>query len=157
MARRRKTQWIDGLVTSNVAVAGAAAPGTVVDTTMLAEAELENIGGGGTLIRVVGDLIFRRTAGAPVVTAVLFVAQNYVGAVNPTDWDVDAFQREENLGSWMSAGMDTTLSWDRHHIDLRTKRKLTQGVTVQLAVQNHSVAANDLNFNCHFRFLILLP
>ena len=158
MARRRRAQWIDAIDTTfnNTVLAGAAAPGTIVNTTILSEAELENIGGGGTLIRTIGEIIVRRTAGAPVITCALFMAQNFTGAVAPTDWDADTFQREQQLGSWMVAA-DSTLSFVRLAIDLRSKRKLTQGMTMQLAAQNHAVAANDASLIYHLRCLVLLP
>ena len=58
MPRRRRTQWIDNLIDTEVLVAG----GTISTTTQVSEGELENLGGGMTLIRVIGDLLPRTRA-----------------------------------------------------------------------------------------------
>jgi len=156
MARRRRFQWIDALVSSPIAVAGAAAPGTISNQTIISEVELENVGGGATMMRVVGDIILRATAGNPVFTYALWVFPAYVGSVQPTDWDNDTFQRADMLGTWtVQAPVADRISIVR--VDLRTKRKLGQGVQVQLAIQNHSIAGNDASIAFHLRSLLLLP
>ncbi len=157
MARsRRRTQWIDAIQTTSVTLSGAAAPGTVLDTTMISEAEMENVGGGATLLRTIGDIWTTRVAGSPVVTHTLFLAQNFPGAVGIADWDQDAFQREQMLATWLVTPVQNPNAL-RTMVDIRSKRKLTQGVTLQLSSQNHSVVGNDVVFAFHLRFLILLP
>ncbi len=158
MSRRRRYQWIDAIQTTAVALVGAAAPGTVSDQTIIGEAELENIGGGATLLRVVGDIWLRRTQGtAPVVTGTLFNLQGYGSAVAPIDWQQDEFQRTANLGSWLWMVGSTDALTIHQSIDLRTKRKLGQGILTVLAMQNHSIATNDAEFVFHLRCLLLLP
>ena len=157
MARgRRRFQWIDAIQTTEVVLNGAAAPGTIINETILSEAELENVGGGGTLIRVVGDIQVKRTLGTPVITASLFVREAYAGSVSPSDWTADTFQRRDMLGTWMFGGNVNTAAMYRV-IDLRTKRKLGQGVDVLLAFQNHSVAGSDATYWFHLRALLMLP
>ena len=158
MARRRKFQWIDAIQSTLFNVVGAAAPGTVVSNAIVAETEVENVGGGATLMRVVGDIFWRSTAGTPVATATLFLFQPYLGAARPTDWDNDTFQRATVLGTWMAAtvtGGSETMTHTR--IDLGTKRKLTQGMELDLEIQNHSTAGNDFAVAFHLRALLLLP
>ena len=158
MASRRRYQWIDAIVTTEVALVGAAAPGTIIEEAILLETELENIGGGGTLIRVVGDIWARRTQGtAPILTSTLFVAQQHVGVVQPTDWVQDTFQNKFVLGTWLGMVGSTDALTVHFKVDLRTKRKLGQGVAVFMAMQNHSLANQDIAYVFHLRCLLLLP
>ncbi len=157
MARRRRTQWIDAINTGPITVLGAIAPGTLNEETMVSEGEMENIGGGATLIRTVGEIWTLQSVGAPAFTHTLFLAQNFVGATFPADWDADAFQRQQVLGTWMGlldAGSNRSY---RHSIDLRSKRKLTQGLSLTLSTQNHRTAGHDLQYAFHLRMLLLLP
>ena len=157
MARsRRRTQWVDALQTSAQLLPGAVAPGTVVDITILSEAEMEELGGGVTLIRVVGHLYCTRTAGTPAVTGCLWLAPAYAGAVFPVDWTQDEFQREANIWSFQYAG-NVQSGASRFNIDIRSKRKLGQGKTLQLSLQNHNIAGNDASIFFHLRCLLLLP
>ncbi len=157
MARRRRFQWIDSITSGYVALAGAVAPGTIVNSAIITEAELENVGGGATLIRVVGDIITQEVVGVPVVTHTLFIQQAFAGAGFPADWDGDTFQRADVLGTWMHGPCSNTLFTVHERIDLRTKLKLGQGIELDLASQNHSVATNDAIFIFHLRFLLMLP
>jgi len=156
MSRKRQYQWIDAIVADEITLAGAVAPGTIVNTTVVSEREMENIGGGGTLIRVVGDVYMRVAVGNPVVTAALFLQESYASAVAPTDWGNDEFQRKAYLGGMLLVGLvgNQLGHWK---VDLRTKRKLTQGQQMELATQNHSTAGNDARIAFHLRFLVLLP
>jgi len=156
--RRRRTQWIDSIEANEFAIDGAAAPGTIVNTPIVSEAEFENLGGGGTLIRVIGDIFTRRTQGvAPVFTHTLFLSQEFVGSsASPTDWVEDSFQRMSMLGTWLGMVATDALLY-RLTVDLRTKRKVMQGVRLILSSQNHSVATNDVAVAFHLRALILLP
>ncbi len=160
MPRRRRFQWIDSVSTTPTAIAGAAAPGTIITQVVITEAEMENLGGGATLIRTVGSVWLSATAGRPVVTGALYLQENYAGSVPPTDWGInDTWQRKELLGSWMywsrvGVGEDVTREWK---VDLRAKRKLTQGQSLDFIFQNHSVATNDVEIVAHFRCLLMLP
>ena len=156
MSSSRRTQWIDAVETTRVALNGAAAPGTINNDILIGENEVENVGGNVTLLRTVGDLWIQRNAGNAVVTATMFLGQAFAGAVQPTDWNQDAFQRRENLYSWMVVG---SASDEGSHIvvDVRTKRKIGQGQSLYLSLQNHSIAGNDARYAFHFRHLILLP
>ena len=157
MARRRRYQWVDAAEFTPIAIAGAAAPGTLVQNTIILESELENVGGGATLIRVVGEIITGEVLGKPVVSHTLFVFNNYAGAALPVDWDNDVFQRSDVLGTWTHFPGSNTLFTVQERIDLRTKRKLGQGVSVILHSQNHAIAAQDAEFVFHLRCLLLLP
>jgi hypothetical protein len=127
MAKRR-TRWVDATLTNLTAVAGAAAPGTVVNETLVSEAELESFGSGSTIIRVVGDLVLVRAAGAPLVTVAWWLASNYAGAVFVADWDTDAFERERVMFTKL---VQPTASYNPETaIDIRTKRKVSLGTTL---------------------------
>ena len=157
MARRRRTQWIDALATTEIAVAG----GAIDNTTQVSEAELENMGGGMTLVRVIGDILPRVCAsGGAVVQATfnLFVFEPYAGGVAPTAWDVDTYQRKSLLGTWMwrDGGVANQLGAPRSiHVDLRTKRKIGQGERIELATATGGTGG--VSYFSHLRFLFLLP
>ena len=153
MARRR-TQWLDAILSTPQFIAGAVAPGTIVSNTILTETELENVGA-STLIRIVGDLFCLSAAAEPVFTHTLLLFNNYVGGGLPTDWDNDTFERSDVLGTWMSQP-DAAVSAIHHRIDLRTKRKFGRGVTLTLETQNHSPGGNDGRYVFHLRCLLLL-
>ena len=157
MASRRRTQWIDAIASTSQNINGAAAPGTVFSNLLVGEAEMENLGGGVTLLRVIGDIWTRRIAGtAPVVTHTLFMNQAFAGAVDVVDWNNDAFQRKQMLGTWMHIpGTDVLIV--RERVDIRTKRRFGQGERFTLESQNHSIAGENVNMTFHLRMLLLLP
>ena len=158
MARsKRQTQWIDTIQSAVQSIAGAVAPGTIDSNVMILESEAENVGGGGTVSRIVGDIWVARTAGAPVVTATVMVFDTYVGAALPTDWDNDTFQRRAVMWTAMWVLNSTTDGFQRRTLDVRTKRKLGQGQRLTLEIQNHGTAGNDAQFAFHLRSLLLLP
>ena len=154
---RRRTQWIDAIVSTGQTIAGAAAPGTIVANTIISETEMEQYGGAATLIRVIGDIFTRRAAGVAVITHTLFLLENYAGATAPTDWANDEFQRKDVLGNYMAVLPSDSSGMVHERIDLRTKRKLGQGQSLQLASQNHSIAGQDAVLYFHLRCLVLLP
>ncbi len=155
MAGKRRYQWIDAFQDGVTTVT----TGAIVNQTVVSEAELENVGGAATLIRVVGTILplAAATASARGVF-VLFVLQTYGGAVAPTVWNNDTFQRKQNLGSWFwrDAGIASQPGIPRViSIDLRTKRKLGQGEAITLATQN-SGSGQSLSFSFHIRALLLI-
>ncbi len=154
--RKRRTQWIDSIQSTEFTILGAAAPGTVDDRTLLSEAEIENVGGGAVLTRIVGDIALRAAgADTPVTTASIMLFSNFVGSTFIVDYDADAFQRQGML--WTRIGLPTAGDAVRWFVDWRANRKMTQGMTLQLALQNHSVAGIDVEVIFHLRMLILLP
>ena len=157
MPSRRRTQWIDAIDATGFTVAGAVAPGTIVSSLLVGEAEMENLGGGVTLLRTLGDIWTRRTVGtAPVVTHTLFMNQAFAGATDVVDWNNDAFQRKQMLGTWMHVpGTDVLIV--RERVDIRSKRRLGQGERLTLESQNHSIASQDVFVTFHLRMLLLLP
>ena len=155
MAKRR-TRWIDTVSTTPVALAGAAAPGTVIDESILPENELETLGTGATLIRVVGHIHLSSLLIDPVVTAALWFAPNYAGAVFPVDWLNDVFERQSVIwtGLWRPKA---TKHSNVTVIDIRAKRKVSPGQSLILSMQNHSPAGSDAEYVYHLRSLLLLP
>ncbi len=153
---RRRTRWVDFVQTDQIALIGAAAPGTLNNLEVVSEAELETIGDGATLVRVVGHIFLIRTAGTPVLTGCLWFADAFVGATRPIDWNQDAFERKSNMWSFLYASSVQSNS-ARFDVDIRTKRKVSAGDTLLLSLQNHSLVNNDVNFVAHLRFLMLLP
>ncbi len=157
MARsRRQTRWVDAVESTSVAVAGAAAPGTINNRVLTTEQELEQEGLlGSTLIRIVGDLWCDANAGRPIVTFAWWWSPAYVGAVDPTDWDNDTFDRRDDFYIWMCAPR-VNVRGERLRVDIRAKRKVSPGMVLQCSVQNHSVGGNDASFVWHQRMLYLL-
>ena len=156
MARtRRQTQWIDASSTSLVALAGAVAPGTIVNETIISEGEFENLGK-LTVTRIVGEIWISRTAGSPVVTATLLTLENYPGAVFPVDYTPDVWQRPNNMWSAMWHGTSATDGPMKIPVDVRSQRKMGQGHILILAMQNHSIAGQDAQYTFHLRALVKL-
>ena len=153
---KRTTTWDIALDTSFTSLPGAVAPGTIVNVTTLGESAIESKYRGGTLIRIVGDIVVVRTAGTPVVSFVIWFAGAYSGFTFPIDWGFDELERNNVLMSWMSA-VETSMQTWRIAVDVRSKRKLGAGVSLQLAVQNHSAATNDCSFAYTLKHLILMP
>ena len=152
---RRKTRWFANVQTGVINANGAAAPGTVVDTITLGEALIEDTFSGATIIRTVGDIWIRASAGVPVMTAVLWFAPTYLGSVNPTDWVEDTVERSSVMMSWMV--LATTAEMAHIFVDVRSKRKLEPGVNLTLSVQNHSLAGDDARITWFLKHLILMP
>ena len=152
----RKTKWVDAVQTGALALPGAAAPGFVVNSGIVTEAEAEDFGR-PTVIRIVGDMYFEWTQGRPVITATIFRAFAYVGATNPTDWDQDTFENPMVMATrmfYLSGSTNEIAHWS---LDVRTKRILGPGHGLNLAIQNHSIANHDANYAYHLRALLLLP
>jgi len=159
MARSKpRYQWIDAIsITPTVVAAGA-----VGNVDQVTEAELENLGGGGTLERIVGSIIM--VAGSATqgrYTVGLMIQETYAGATLPSAaaWlTPDVYQRKDML--WSSIGVTTTGAVNNiavprvHNVDWRSRRKLGQGVKVTLSV---SVLLQSVQFISHLRFLVRLP
>ncbi len=148
----RRTQWIDSLITTPQTVAATA----VSTNAVVTEAEIENLGGGTTLVRVIGDIVMARTASTPVASANLYIQDTYLGSAAPTSWVQDTYQRQNLLWTrlWFGTSaivQDQMPMW----VDLRSKRKVTQGQLVNLAIENYGDGA--LTFVMHLRCLFLLP
>ncbi len=156
MAKRRRTQWVDALNPTLVTVNGAAAPGTISEAFIISEAELENLGGMATATRIVGSINFVHLLGIPVLTAVLYLRQEYAGVVSPVDWTQDVYQRMGVM--WTMQRTYSVGASDAMHVnvDIRTQRKIGQGRSLTLAVQNHAIAGNNAAFTFHLRALLLL-
>jgi len=153
--RKRRTQWIDTVQTVAIGIVGAADPGTVSNRVIVAESELENLGGMATITRVVGTLLVASSAGFPLVSWVIWTTSSEVSSVRPTDWVQDTYQRQ----AVMATGMVQPSSENPViHIafDVRSQRKIGQGRQLELTLQNHSIASNDANFTFHTRVLLLL-
>ena len=155
MANKRRTQWIDAIQATAIAVNGAAAPGTINEQAILTEGELENLGGGATLLRLVGDIWIRSSAGNSVITTSFYLNQQYAGAASVADWNQDAYQRLAYLGGYMTEA--TVGLTQRVMVDLRTKRKMGQGIALTMAFQNHNIGGNDARVIFHVRALLMLP
>ncbi len=152
---KRKWQWIDNIESALISVGAT----SIVNTTQVSEAEIENLGGAMTLTRVVGTIcpVAGSTPSARLSYA-LHVLQSYAGAVAPTSWVNDTFQRLDMLGCWWwtGAGVASGPGIPRAiHVDLRTKRKIGQGVQIELAVENFG--GFTCTYTSHLRFLMQLP
>ena len=154
MARRkpRRTQWIDAII--NVSVVQIGGP-TISSHVIVSEAEIENLGGAATITRVVGSINVRSILLDTIFSAMIWVNSSFVGAGLPIVLDADIFQRSRNMWSdykWQAVGDDTY----KREVDIRTQRKLGQGVDVLLTVENANVVGNTLEFVYHLRMLLLL-
>ncbi len=155
---KRRYQWIDAIDMGQTSIAA----GGFSNQDVLTEAELENVGGGATLERIVGTIIV--TAGAATrgqLAMGIFVVETYAGATLPTAASMlapDTYQRKDCL--WTGIGItqadaDFSFSVPRvHHVDWRSKRKMTQGTKVTLL---SAVVSSAMRVNFHLRFLLALP
>ena len=159
MARRRRYQWIDAVdldITTNTVAAGA-----VRNSDVVSEAELENLGGGMTLQRIVGRIVIVDGDATPSSFALaLFMQPTYAGATLPTDWTVpDTYQSKNVL--WSDVGRSEGLGANRlcvprtYPMDWRSARKMSQGFKIVLAVDNAFLGIVRMGF--HLRFLFQLP
>ncbi len=121
---KRKTQWIDTILTTPSAIPGAVDPGTVQDNVILSETELENVPN-STLIRVVGSITVARTAGSPVLSFALWLSPNYEGIALPGDWRNDEFQRGSILWTHLFFASGSVEGLERVRLDIRSKRRMT--------------------------------
>ena len=155
MARsgRRKTKWVDTQVTEFGIVGGP----LINHQIILSEGVIEFSGGGEvTLTRVVGTISMKASAGAPIVDMGLWVAPAYTGLTLPGVLTEDFFQRSRMMATifrWVDLADDTL----HIEVDVRTQRKLGQGVQLLLSIENQSGAGNDAVFAFHLRSLLLLP
>ena len=147
---KRRTVWKDAIAPANTLAAT-----TVVEEILLAEADIESLGSGVTVTRIVGSLSLHFAAGVTnVVAAAIWVRPTYLGAAAPTSLNIDFFERSRTM--WTMQRMidpadDTTLV----PIDIRTQRKLGSGVELDLVIENKS--AQIVTFAYHLRSLVLLP
>ena len=156
MASRRQMMWIDSLQSDIQNVIGAAAPGTIVDFTLLSGAETADAGK-STITRIVGELWMRASVGAPVVTMAIHV----LGAQDTaeTDWTAFAFEQRPNIlwtGMYFGIAGDGSIQPTKIPIDIRAKRKLTTGSAIVLSVQNHAIINNDCAMTLYTRSLLML-
>ena len=152
MAKRR-TQWSDTVQSTVTAVAGIAQS----DETLVTEDEFENVGGGATITRIVGELWIHASLAAPVTGWAIWLKSVYTGATSPDLWDNDTFQREAVMATgWYMSGGHTQERLQRYVIDVRTKRKVGQGRALLLSFQNY-IASTTIQYTFHIRTLLLLP
>ena len=148
-AAKRRTVWKDA-----IAETGALAATTVSGEILLAESDIEGLGSGVTVTRVVGSISLSYAAGvANVVSGMLWVAPVYSGATTPS-LSIDTFERNRTMWTFqrvIDLADDTTLIM----VDVRTQRKLGSGVALELILDNK--AANALTYSYHLRSLVLLP
>ena len=158
MARRRRYQWIDAVDFTQTSTA-ANALGSFDQVT---EAEIENLGGGLVLERIVGNLVVTNGAvGRGQYGVAIWMNETYAGATLPTAAALqqpDFYQRKEMLWTGygtLQTGADFDFGVPRvHHIDWRSKRKCGQGMKVSLLV---APVSNACRSSFHLRYLFVLP
>ena len=158
MARRRRYQWIDAVDFTQTSTA-ANALGSFDQVT---EAEIENLGGGLVLERIVGSLVVTNGAvGRGQYGVALWTSETFAGASLPTAAALqqpDFYQRKEMLWTGygcVQTGADFDFGVPRvHHIDWRSKRKMGQGMKISLLV---APVSNAVRSSFHLRYLFVLP
>jgi len=146
---RRRTVWKDSII-ANGALAGT----TVVANPLLAETDIEGLGSGVTVTRIVGDLFLTYAVGvANVISGAIWVTPQF-GGVGVPALVIDFFERSRVMWT-MQRQIDLADDTTRVPIDIRTQRKLGSGVALDLVLDNKSV--NALTFSFHLRALVLLP
>ncbi len=156
--KKRRYQWIDAIDLAQTSIAA----GAISDQGLLTEAELENVGGGATLERIVGSIIV--TAGAATrgqMAMGIFLLEQYAGASIPTVAAMaanDTYQRKDCLWTGIAitaADGDFSFAVPRvHHLDWRSRRKLGQGVRCTLLT---TATSSAMRVSFHLRFLLALP
>jgi len=155
MVRRRK-RWFD-LSAPMTVLAAASITQEILLTESIIEDELE---GAATLLRVVGGINVFADVGNPIIMF-NFMAEDAAIVYGATSFD--ATNSEENLEKhgtlWTRLWTDHALSVIDTYIpvDIRTKRKLTQGFQVSLYATNRAAALNTAQFTYQLRLLVALP
>ena len=159
MGKRRRYQWIDAIEFTNAASVAANGLG---NADIVSETEIENLGGGITLERIVGSIIVTAgSVGRAQYAVALMVIETYAGATLPNVASFntpDLYQRKDNL--WSSHGrietsQDFAFGVPRtFQIDWRSRRKMSQGQKITLFVQPQS---NAVRYTYHLRMLFALP
>ena len=109
-----------------------------------------------TVTRIVGSINVKSTALNPIFNAMIWVNSSYVGAGLPIVFDADTFQRSRNMWSDFRS-IKLTDDTYQVRVDIRTQRKLGQGVDLLLTIENSAVVTNTLEYTYHLRMLMLLP
>jgi len=154
MARsRRRSIWLDQFTVVEQVISGGSG---AVNDELVTSSVIEGLGGNATIIRIVGTVSLRSLTARPTVLGFIWVAPSYASATLPTIVATDEIARMRTMWT-VYRNMD--LADDTVHIpiDIRTQRKLGQGVRVVFSYQNLSMAGNDASVSYHFRSLILLP
>ena len=147
---KRRTVWKD-----SISPAQTLAATTITEEVLLAESDIEALGSGVTVTRIVGTLSISAVAGATnIVAAAVWLTPAYSGRGIPSALSIDFFERSRTM--WTLQRM-IDLADDTTHvpIDIRTQRKLGSGVSLDMIVENKS--ANVITFAYHLRCLVLLP
>lgn len=164
MARsnRRRLRWYD--IAANRTVLASAAGGSIAQEILLTETQIEELGGGMTLMRIIGDIYLSRVGTAPVVQMVIVAqhaqaaASKVAGYYGPANVEDNA----EEMGTlWNRLWADVDLSFSGTHVpvDIRRRIKLQQGMEVALYLENWtlSAAADNASYLYHLRCLVALP
>ena len=110
MGKRRRYQWIDAIDLAQTSIAA----GTVSQQGLLTEAEIENVGGGATLERIVGSIIVTAgSVGRGQLHMGLFLLETYAGATIPTAAALaspDTYQRKDCLWTGIAVACANSLN-----------------------------------------------
>ena len=146
--RKRKVVWKDALIAVSTIAAN-----TINNDVLLAEADVENLGD-VTLTRIVGSLQCSFAAGATnAIRGVIWVAPTFTGVGNPTALDTTFYERSRVMWTWDDM-VDVADETRRIQFDIRTQRKLSSGVQVELLI--HNLGGNVMTYNFHIRSLLKL-
>ena len=155
MAKRR-TQWIDTIETSRPTLAGQA----LAHIDIVSEADFENLGGGVTIVRIVGEMWFSGPAldDSPTVAWAIWLAAEFSGSGNPDILNNDFFQcqRVMSTGMFLQNGRDDD-QYVKMDVDIRGKRKVGQGQALKLSFENFALSGQVFEYAYYLRTLLLLP
>ena len=146
--RKRKVLWKDALIAVSTIAAN-----TINNDVLLGEADIENLGD-VTLTRIVGSITYNYPAGANnALRGAIWVSPSFTGVGNPTILDTTFFERSRVM--WTLDDMvNVTDETRRLHIDIRTQRKLSSGVQLDLLL--HNISAQIMTYSFHLRCLLKL-
>jgi len=124
---------------------------------------MENIGGGGTLERIVGTIVVSSgTVNRAQLLMGIFLFDVFAGSGFPTAAALqvtDTYQRKDCLWTGVAiapnGGIDFGVCVPRvHHVDWRSRRKLGQGLALNLM---STAVINVMRVSFHLRMLVSLP
>ena len=146
--RKRKVLWKDALLAET-----SLAATTIINHPLVAESDVENLGD-VTVTRIVGELSVSYASGSfNILRGAIWVSGLFSGAVNPTALNTTFFERSRVM--WTIHRMvNSTDETTRIMIDIRTQRKLSSGVQLELLMENTSAVAVTHSF--HIRSLLKL-
>ena len=149
--QKRRTKWYDALISKRSVTGGA------VDTdSIISEAQMDEFSGGGTIVRIVGQIQHLAVASDTDMnfTLMLQSALASVGPITLAEFAAAGTYERQGMLWTVKSCAAVEQGFVTIPVDVRAKRRLTPGMSLNLSASNHS--ANTANWAYHIRVLVML-